>query len=166
MQLELGGIYEGKVKNITKFGAFVDFEGGQSGMVHISEISSGYVNEIRDFLSEGQMVKTKVISIGDDGKISLSIKQADPNFVPSQKKSRPAGGFKKDDRPKERKKYTPREPAPMPGKPGDFEWSSSSNEGGSFEDMMSKFKQRSEEKISELKKASDVGKGYSRKGRK
>ena len=39
MQLEVGGIYEGKVTGITKFGAFVSFEGGQTGMVHISEVA-------------------------------------------------------------------------------------------------------------------------------
>ena len=43
MQLEVGGIYEGKVTGITKFGAFVSFEGGQTGMVHISEIAPTFV---------------------------------------------------------------------------------------------------------------------------
>ncbi len=48
---------------------------GKSGMVHISEVADVYVNEIRDFVSEGQTVKVKVISIGNDGKISLSMKK-------------------------------------------------------------------------------------------
>ena len=43
MQLEVGGIYEGKVTGITKFGAFVSFEGGQTGMVHISEVAPTFV---------------------------------------------------------------------------------------------------------------------------
>ena len=74
MQLEVGSIVEGKVTGITKFGAFVDLGEGKSGMVHISEVADVFVSEITEFLSEGQMVKVKVISIGDDGKISLSIK--------------------------------------------------------------------------------------------
>ena len=49
---------------------------GKSGMVHISEVADAHVNEIRDFVSEGQTVKVKVISIGNDGKISLSMKKA------------------------------------------------------------------------------------------
>ena len=47
MQLEVGEIYEGKVTGITKFGAFVSFEGGQTGMVHISEVAPTFVNEIK-----------------------------------------------------------------------------------------------------------------------
>ena len=73
MQLEVGGIYEGKVTGITKFGAFVSFEGGQTGMVHISEVAPTFVTEIRDFVSEGQTVKVKVLSINEEGKISLSM---------------------------------------------------------------------------------------------
>ena len=76
MQLEVGAILEGKVTGITKFGAFVELEGGKTGMVHISEIAPTFVKEIRDFVTEGQMVKVKILSIGEDGKISLSIKRA------------------------------------------------------------------------------------------
>ena len=53
MQLEVGQIYEGKVTGITKFGAFVSFENGQTGMVHISEVAPTFVNEIKDFVTEG-----------------------------------------------------------------------------------------------------------------
>ena len=77
MQLEVGGIYEGKVTGITKFGAFVSFEGGQTGMVHISEVAPTFVTEIRDFVTEGQTVKVKVLSINEEGKISLSMKKVD-----------------------------------------------------------------------------------------
>ena len=86
MQLEVGGIYEGKVTGITKFGAFVSFEGGQTGMVHISEVASTFVTEIRDFVSEGQTVKVKVLSINEAGKISLSMKKA----LPEDQQRRPA----------------------------------------------------------------------------
>ena len=57
MQVEIGKIYEGTVKNITKYGAFVELQMPEEekvmGMVHISEISRSYVNEIRDFVTEG-----------------------------------------------------------------------------------------------------------------
>ena len=78
MGLEVGEIYEGKVTGITKFGAFVSFEGGQTGMVHISEIAPTFVSEIKDFVSEGQTVRVKVLSVSEEGKISLSIKKALP----------------------------------------------------------------------------------------
>ena len=75
-KLEVGAIFEGKVTGITKFGAFVDI-GGKTGMVHISEVAPVFVKEIRDFVTEGQAVKVKVIGINDDGKISLSMKKVD-----------------------------------------------------------------------------------------
>lgn len=68
----------GKVTKIMSFGAFVLLENGKSGMVHISEISSGFVRDVHDFLSEGQNVRVKIVKIDEAGKISLSIKQAEP----------------------------------------------------------------------------------------
>ena len=82
MQLEVGAIVEGKVSGITKFGVFVDLEGGKTVLVHISEVAQTYVNEIRDFVQDGQIVKVKVLSVGQDGKISLSIKRAQEQHAP------------------------------------------------------------------------------------
>ena len=78
MQLEVGKIVEGKVTGITKFGAFVELETGEVGMVHISEVAPTYVNDISEHLQVGQTVKVKVLAINDDKKISLSIKKAMP----------------------------------------------------------------------------------------
>ena len=50
--------------------------GGKTGMVHISEMAPTYVKEIRDYVTENQMVKVKVLSISEDGKVSLSMKKA------------------------------------------------------------------------------------------
>ena len=79
MQIEVGSILEGKVTGIMKFGAFVDLPDGKSGMVHISEISNTYVENVSDFLTVGQEVKVKVISINENGKIGLSIKKLEDN---------------------------------------------------------------------------------------
>ena len=76
MQLAVGNIVEGKVTGITKFGAFVELPGGKTGMVHISEVAPTYVNEIRDHVTENQVVKVKILSISEEGKISLSMKRA------------------------------------------------------------------------------------------
>lgn len=76
MQLEVGNILEGKVTGITNFGAFIDLSDGLTGMVHISEVAPTYVSQIRDHLKIGQEVKVRVLSIGEDGKISLSIKKS------------------------------------------------------------------------------------------
>jgi S1 RNA binding domain protein len=110
MSLEVGMILKGKVTGISKFGAFVTLENGKSGMVHISEISSGYVTEIKDHISEGQEVRVKVIGIDEKGRINLSIKKA--VSLPEQEKPRKTV---------------------------------------SFEDMLSKFKQESDEKFADNK---------------
>ena len=78
MDLEIGEVLEGKVTGITKFGAFVQLPGGASGLVHISEIANAFVNDVNDYLSMGQTVKVKVLSINEAGKINLSIKQVQP----------------------------------------------------------------------------------------
>lgn len=167
MQLEVGEIYEGKVTGITKFGAFVTFEDGQTGMVHISEVAPTFVNEIKDFITEGQTVKVKVLSISDEGKVSLSIKKALPED--KQRRPRREGAPRKEGG--QRREGAPRQqrggyrPAPQPGRPGDFEWQSRRNDTGSFEDMMSRFKQTSDEKMSDLKRnGMEMRKGSTRRG--
>ena len=142
MALEVGACVEGKVTGITKFGAFVELEGGQTGMVHISEVAPTYVKEIRDHVTENQQVKVKILSIGEDGKISLSIKKAmDPPPRMGRTPSRHVS----------------------PGRPGGFEWQPTRTESSSFEEMMSRFNQTSDEKMLDLKRSMD-GKhgGFSR----
>ena len=86
--LEVGQILEGKVTGLTGFGAFVALPDGKSGMVHISEVSNVFVKEIKDHLTEGQDVRVKIIALSDDGKISLSIKQAAEGEKPAFQKQR------------------------------------------------------------------------------
>lgn len=81
MEISVGAILEGTIKSITKFGAFVSLPGGRSGLVHISEIAHSYVANVSDFLSEGQAVKVKVVSIDEAGRINLSIKKATPRLL-------------------------------------------------------------------------------------
>ncbi|HHV31739.1 S1 RNA-binding domain-containing protein [Caproiciproducens sp. LBM24188] len=135
MQLEVGTVLEGKVTGITKFGAFVELPGGKTGMVHISEVAPTFVKEIRDFVTENQTVKVKIMSISEDGKVSLSMKKA---ITPPPRGTAPASA---------------------PGRPGNYEWQARKNESMNFEDMMSKFKQASDEKMSDLKKCMDSKRG-------
>ena len=78
MDPQVGTIVEGTVTSITKFGAFVALENRRSGLVHISEIANTFVNDVHDYLEEGQKVKVLVLST-EGGKINLSIKKALPN---------------------------------------------------------------------------------------
>lgn len=76
MSIEVGNKLKGKITGIKKFGAFVELPEGKSGLVHISEVANNYVENVEDHLSVGDEVEVKVLSIADDGKISLSIKKA------------------------------------------------------------------------------------------
>ncbi len=121
MGLEVGAICEGKVTSITKFGAFVSLEEGKSGMVHISEISHSYVNDINEHLKIGDSVKVKVISVDETGRIALSIRKAAPR--PEQA---------------ERPSFASKKPAPQPSEM-------------SFEDRLKQFMQDSDSKMSGIK---------------
>jgi S1 RNA binding domain protein len=109
-------------------------------MVHISEVAQAYVKEISDHISENQVVKVKVLSVSPDGKISLSIKKCQEpvaTAAPPPPQRRPAAA-PREFRPQNRG-WQPKRQAPT--------------EGMSFEDMMAKFKQTSDDKMSDLKRA-------------
>ena len=73
-EVEIGKVYHGKVSKITDFGAFVTILPGKDGLVHISHISYDHVENVSDYLSEGQMVDVKVLEIDRQNRIKLSIK--------------------------------------------------------------------------------------------
>ena len=128
MTLAAGNIVEGVVTGITKFGAFVKLENGAIGLVHISEVADAYVKEVADFLKEGDNVKVKVLSVGDDNKIALSIKQALPKPAPK----------------------TTAKPASKPFSAGGF--NNNPKKNASFEDKLAEFMKDSNEKLIALKR--------------
>jgi S1 RNA binding domain protein len=73
-EVDIGNIVEGTVQRITPYGAFVQLAGGKVGLIHISEIDRNYVKDVHEFLRESDVVKAKVLTIKEDGKIDLSIK--------------------------------------------------------------------------------------------
>lgn len=144
MDFEIGSILEGKVSGIMPFGAFVTLAENRVGLVHISEVSATYVSDINEVLKVGDEVKVKVIKIDEKGKISLSIKKA------SEKKR-----FDKNDR-------TPKSKEPI--RPADIDWGAKNDTAMSFDDMLSKFKQDSDEKMLALKRSNESKRsgGYKR----
>ena len=145
MNLEVGAVLEGKVTGITKFGAFVALEEGKTGMVHISEITHTFVKDIRDHISDNQIVKVKVINIDKDGKVSLSIKKADASQAP-------APAFK----PRQRPPAAPRNTTPTQI---DFAATRKDSDSLSFEEKMNRFKQDSDEKMHDLKRYMESKRG-------
>ncbi len=79
--VEAGEIVKGKVTRIMDFGAFVQLENGESGLVHISQIAHEYVKRVEDFLSEGEEVEVMVLGRDEKGRLDLSIKELKPKPV-------------------------------------------------------------------------------------
>ncbi len=160
MKPEIGQIYEGKITSITNFGAFVSLDDGPDGMVHISEVSDRFVKDIHDVCQIGDTVKVKVITIADNGKIALSIKQAMDN---------PQKAEPKDECPQQRrgnfaprKHQEPKKSTPPPVFYPDGVWEETVSSNPDFEDMMSRFKKSSQDRMSDLKRGES--RGYSRRG--
>ena len=151
MELQVGSILEGKVTTITKFGAFVALEGGKSGLVHISEIANTFVNDVHDFLQEGQTVKVLVLST-ENGKINLSIKKTQPQERPAP---RPAGHPVSRPAPQQPRSFSrpPQQAAQAPS--GDQ----------SFEDKLKQFLSSSEGKMADLNRSIDGKRGGGRRRR-
>ena len=151
MEFGVGSIVQGKVTGITKFGAFVSLPGNKSGLVHISEITYSYVNEVSDYLKEGQEVTVKVIGIDDAGRLNLSIKKA------QEPPARPAGGpgnfHRNGAHNSGRSSGGPRPAGPRAAAP---------KEPATFEDKLKQFMQASDSKLSELRYIEK--KGGSRRG--
>ncbi|MFA7554044.1 MAG: polyribonucleotide nucleotidyltransferase [Spongiibacteraceae bacterium] len=74
-EAEVGAVYEGTVARIVDFGAFVNILPGKDGLVHISQISQERVENVSDYLTEGQVIKVKVLDVDQRGRIKLSMKE-------------------------------------------------------------------------------------------
>ncbi|MBQ2568345.1 MAG: S1 RNA-binding domain-containing protein [Clostridia bacterium] len=155
MALGVGEIVEGRVTGLTKFGAFVSLPEEKVGMIHISEVSTTYVKDIGDFLEKGQAVKVKVLSIDENGKISLSLKQVPENAEVVKKA---ADDSRDNGERRERKRSAPNV---WQGQKSKF----SDKQDLTFEEMMSQFKQQSDDKLTDLKRATESKHGgFSRRG--
>ena len=128
MALVIGSIYDGKIVNVTNFGAFVDVN-GEIGLVHISEVSNKYIKDIKEYLKDKKDVKVKVLAVDGNGKMSLSIKQAEDKFENNNKRS---NDKKENDNVR-----------------------SSKNNKLNFEDILSKYLKDSEERMQDFRKNQD-----------
>jgi len=89
-KFDVGQVIEGKVTGIQPYGAFVALDEETQGLVHISEITHGFVNDINDHLRVGEDVKVKVLNIDEEkNKVSLSIRATEEAPKPKATPSRP-----------------------------------------------------------------------------
>ncbi|AXY26539.1 RNA-binding protein S1 [Suicoccus acidiformans] len=149
MTVEAGQIVSGKVTGITNFGAFVNLPENQSGLVHISEISEGYVKDIADYLSVGDEVDVKVLKITPDGKINLSIRQANPTEANVQ--AEPQARPKKTERANRPEQHRPVRTTPRENR--------RNQNTDDFDTMMSQFLKDSEDRLSSLRRNTESKRG-------
>ena len=137
--MEIGAIFSGKVTGITKYGCFVAFDENKSGMVHISEVSNTFVNDINEVIAIDQEVKVKVIKIDENGRINLSIKKAEPRPMQTARPKREEGQH-----------YTPKKKVINMSEL-------------SFEDKMKMFMTNSQERLTAVKHNTEKKNGARRK---
>jgi len=87
-EVKVGEIYLGKVKRITKYGAFVEILPGVEGLLHISNLCHYHVDKVEDIIKADEEIQVKVIGIDQQGKIDLSRKELTPNSEKNQKNDR------------------------------------------------------------------------------
>jgi len=148
MSIEVGSKVEGKVTGIANVGAFIDLGNNQTGLVHISEVSDSYVENINEELEVGQTVTVKVLSIANDGKIGLSIRKAQekpaaeaskrPTVAPRRERS------DRNDR-NDRPSHSNRGPAP--------------SRKQDFDSLMSSFLKDSEDRLTSIKRNTENKRG-------
>lgn len=141
MSIEVGKNIQGKVTGLANFGAFVEIEDGKTGLVHISEVSDRYIENINDELEVGQEVTVKVVSV-DNNKIGLSIRQAQ----------------------RTQEKRTESDVKPMPQKPA-FKPKKSELRESNLDALMNSFLKESEDRLSDLRRSTE-GKRGGRGGRR
>ena len=179
MAIEVGNVFEGRVTGVKPFGAFVALPEGKVGMVHISEVSNEFVQDINTVLHDGDTVKVQVINVAPDGKIALSIKRLLPRPARNDRGPRPGGA--RPNGPREGGRFgnshgggrAPREGGRPARDAAPRVWqpkAPAKSDNMSFEDMMSRFKSQSEEKMADLDHETNNrrGGGYaprSRRGR-
>jgi len=164
-------IMTGKVFRIVAFGAFVRLTDGSTGLVHISEISDGYVQDVNDYLDVGMDVNVVVMATDEDGKRKLSIKKAGavPKKEKAEEKREHAGADKEEKRRLKKQSVIEKNQQSAKSlflKPPDDDGDAGFGSGRSFEDKLAKFMKDSEERQIDVKRQTDNkrGGGYVRRG--
>lgn len=135
MSIEPGSITKGTVVKILDYGAIVRLDASTTGLIHISEITESYVQNVRDYLNENDEVTVRVLRFGNKGRYELSIKQceAKPEMKPEKLEAVVSGGRRTQD-----------------AQHSDFH--SAHSKIPSFEDKLSHFLKESDERLHELRR--------------
>lgn len=174
MSMEVGQKINGTITGIKPFGAFVALEEDKSGLIHISEISNEFINDINEVLKLGDEVTVKILTIAPDGKISLSMKQANEDSdAPAKPKPRkefqakdqnnPSKPFRKG--PKKEENFHNINPT-VPQGDSNYGYANQNVTGkyaqrnnDDFDKLMSNFLKDSEDRLFSLKRSTEAKRG-------
>lgn len=146
MSLEVGKKVEGKITGLANFGAFVDLGNNKTGLVHISEVSDKFVEDINEELKVGQIITVEVLSVDDNGKIALSMRDREKEA--EEKKVAP----------KKEQVQPSQSAAPNRGPSKPFR--AKKNTGGNdFDSLMNDFLKDSESRLSSIRKNTENKRG-------
>ncbi len=157
MDIATNDVVQGRVAEVRDFGAFVWLDDGRKGLIHISEISDDYVKDIHNRIKPNQKVKIKVLSVKEDGRIELSLKQAD-----SLEYTKP---------PKQEREHGHQPAKEYLGEPPKLNFLEDLSQPDEFDMMLKSFKRQSEENLLdnkrnvERKRCGDKKKAKKRRGR-
>jgi S1 RNA binding domain protein len=142
MLVEIGSVAKGTVAKVVPYGAIVRIEGGKTGLVHISEIADTFVNQVSDYLNEGDPVLVKVVGISDRGRYELSVKRVSAQDYATHGLAAPTPPVPATPSPKD----APRPPSRRDGRQD-------------FERKLSEFLKDSEERLAPLRAAATAKRG-------
>ena len=157
MDLTTGDVVQGRIAEVRDFGAFVWLGNGQKGLIHISEISDEFVKDIREKVKPNQKVKIKILSVKEDGRIELSLKQA---FELD---------YTRPPREEEREELAMPAPEMFAGEPPELNFNIEEElrrTNYDFDQMLKVFKRMSEENLVDLKRSVEAKRAGSKRKRK
>ena len=159
MNYEVGLVTEGSVVEIAKFGAFIKLMGGKTGLVHISEISDKFVQEVSDYVTIGARVIVKIISIDDKNRLQLSMKAVKPEEL--EKFQQEHQVREQEEEPPQREQEPPKSFASAPPPPRPRQ----DKQPDTFEKKLKSFMRQSEDRLVDVKRNIESKRG-SRKRKK
>lgn len=149
MSLEVGNKVEGKITGLAKFGAFIDLGNRKTGLVHISEVSDKFVEDINEELEVGQVVTVEILSIDDSGKIALSMRN----------REKEAAAKKEVKKESSNRSSRPSRPSRRPAG-NTFRGNRQGGRGSKdFDSLMDDFLKESESRLSSLRKNTESKRG-------
>ena len=150
MAIDIGNTVEGTVVKLAEYGAIVRLEGGNTGLIHISEIADTFVRDVKDYFKEHDRVRVKVLSVNNKGRYELSTKQIEQPVHETPL-------------PRERRKPAERPPEVIDLGPNTMASREHGPAPASFEDRLTRFVKDSQERLLDLKRNIESKRGTGRR---